>query len=230
LPCLHCTVEKERAETHTLQAIHLHTDRFPEASDLALSAFHDHDVVPVITALAPRVDNLLESRKAILELDTVNQLFELVVTDMAVYANCILSLDEVRGVHETVCELTMRGKNKQPGTVEIKPSDCNPASILERGQAIENRLPASLIMTAHDFAFRLVIHDDMMFLLGAKPFLTDRAAIDLDPVILTDMITELRQPVIDPYSSLPDPLLDLATRAESGIGKHFLQTLTHMRQ
>jgi hypothetical protein len=130
-------------------------------------------------------------------------------------------------MHEAVCKLAMRGKNHQAGAVEIKSSYGNPAAFLEGRQVIKHRRSALFIVATDDFTFRLVVHDDMVFLLAVEPFLTDRTTVDLDPVVLTNLVPKLRKPAIDADTACPDPLFDLATRAESGIRKHFLEAISH---
>ncbi len=126
-------------------------------------------------------------------------------------------------MHETVCQLAAAGEDQQSFGVEIEPPDVDPAPAADARQLIEHAGPAFRIVTGDDLPFLLVVDHHSR---GARgEFQVDRLAVHPHAILRADALPDMGRLAIDAHPSGDDPVLQLAPRAEAGLGQHFVQLL-----
>src|SRR3569832_1014249 len=208
-------------EAHALPQAHGHALRFPHAPHLALAAFAQHHEVPVIGALAARVDQRIEVRGAVIELLALAQALEYRVLDLSQYTHRVFAFDLAGGMHLSIGELAVVGEQQQAQRVEVEATHGDPASA-DAWQAIEYGRPSFRIGLTAYLAGGFVIHEHARPRLFHRRRRSDDAAIDAHDVAVRDTGAELRGRVVDGDASGAYPFFDAATRTHTGTRQPFL--------
>src|SRR3569832_1005875 len=199
---------------------------YPHSPHLAVAAFAQHHVVPVIGALAARVDQRIEVRGAVIELHALAQALEYRVLDLTQYTHRVFAFDLAGGMHQTIGELAVVGEQQQAQRVEVEATHGDPASA-DAWQAIEYGRPSFRIGLTAYLAGGFVIHEHARPRLFHRRRRSDDAAIDAHDVAVRDTGAELRGRVVDGDASGAYPFFDAATRTHTGTRQPFLSTSSH---
>src|SRR5262249_52691538 len=135
----------------------------------------------------------------------------------------VFTLHAVAGMHHAVGELPRGCQHEQSSGIEVEAPHGEPFAASYPRQPVENAGPAARIVTADDFSLGLVVEQDpgrASFCPGA-----DRSAVDLDAVAEAHARADQSSGAIHRYAACAYPILDLATRAEPGLGERLLQFL-----
>ncbi|MBV6412431.1 MAG: hypothetical protein OMOMHJEC_00203 [Xanthomonadales bacterium] len=214
--------EFDDAVAHAFQSADLGADRFPQSPHLALAAFADEDLEPLVAAFAAERLDLLEVRWAIFQFDARPQSLQGLVGDLAVHAHQVLAFDLARRMHQPVREFAVGGEQQQAGGVEVKPADHDPARPLEPRQAVEHGRATFGIDGRGDLALGLVVTEH------PRPLVSDRAHHELAPVqahrlAVAQGRADGRRTTVDLDLATQHALLDHSPRAEPGLGEQLLQ-------
>ncbi|KGD51083.1 hypothetical protein DP43_5061 [Burkholderia pseudomallei] len=203
------------------QAAHHQADRLEHPPHLAVAPFGKRDVIPVIRAFAAAVANAQEIRRAVVELDAVQQLLTRRLGQLADDAHRVLALDAIARMHEAVREIARRRQHQQAFGVEVEAADREPFRGLHRRQPIEHGRAALRIRVAHDLARRLVIQQHARRL--ARQLALDRLAVDPHLIGRHDPLADVRRLAVHRHPAGNDELFHLAARAHAGFREHLVQ-------
>ncbi len=173
---------------------------------------------------ARRFLDIGEARRTVLQHHPGLQPLDHLVVDLAAHTYRVFPVHFVRGVHQTIGQLTVSGEQQQPRRVDIEPAYIDPAALLGTWQAIEHRRAAFGVVAGADLAVGLVVDQHTPHHLAGF-FALEQAAIDRDGVMGIDTLAECGNRAIDLDAALDDPLFDVATRRDAQTGKDFLQLL-----
>ena len=124
-------------------------------------------------------------------------------------------------MHQLVGQLTRVGEQQQAFGVQVKTTDRHPLAVVQARQTTEHRGATLRIIVCDDFARGLVIGQDAGS--GRRNAYLDRATGDLDAVAKGDALTDVSHLVVHLDAAVFDHLLDVAARADTGLGQHLLQ-------
>lgn len=217
-----------QAEAHPDQAGDLQAQGFEQAPHLAVAAFLENDVVPVVGPLPAAVLDALDQRRPVLELDAALECGRLLRGDAAEDAHGVLALDLVARVHEVVGEFAGSSEQQQAAGVEIQPPDGHPAGVAQEGQALEHVRPALGVVAADDLALGLVVdqHPRRARRVHAQ---AHALAVHLDAVVGADTRPQGRGLAVDPHPAGEDQRLHVAARADAGLGEQFVELVGDFR-
>jgi hypothetical protein len=176
--------QEDRPEADPLQASDLGADGIPEPADFAIAPFHDRDRVPGVSAGRFTDDQVREPRRSILELNPLEQRFQLLVADLTANPAEIFPIDLAGWVHHSVGKLAIGGQQQQAGRIEVEASDRDPAPLVGPRQAIEDRTAALRIAAGRDLALGLVVDQGLGRGFGRDDLETP--PLEEDPVSLLD--------------------------------------------
>jgi len=115
-------------------------------------------------------------------------------------------------VHQPIRQLSIRRKKEQSGTIDVQPSDSDPATVPEVRKALEHCRTSLRVGATDDLAFRFVVGDDAprLTVTESEP---QQLTAEMNSVSWAYAITERSDPAVDPNAALPYPFLDLTPRA-----------------
>jgi hypothetical protein len=182
---------RDASVAHAQQARHGEADRLEQAAHLAVAAFLDDDLVPVVRAVlvAAGVLDLLDLRRAVVELDAALQRLDLLVGEPSEHAHRVLALDLVARMHHPVRELAGVREEQQALGVVVEAAHRDPAAVLDRRQHAEHRGALLGIVARHELAGRLVIDEHARLRLGEADL--HRLAVDADLVARADLLPDV---------------------------------------
>ncbi len=163
--------------------------RLDQAAHLAVAAFLQHDVIPMIGALSAAVLECLDLGRAVLELDARQQRLLLFRRERADDPHRILALDLVTRVHHLVRELAGIGEQQQALGVEVEAPDRDPLAVADVGQLLEHGGPPFGIVARDDLARGLVVHENARARLGKANL--HELAVDAHFVTGSDLLTHV---------------------------------------
>ncbi len=170
-PRMQAPPQGHRPEPHPDQPADGDALRFPKPAHLAVAAFPQNHVIPVVGSFAACLPDLVETRQSILQQHPLPQPLQHLRRNLAQHPRRVFPFDLGRRVHQAVGQFAVVGHQEQALGVEIEPTDRDPAAIAQRGQVLEDRGPAFRIVAAGYLADRLVIGQH-------SPPLPERAHLD----------------------------------------------------
>ncbi|CAB3788196.1 hypothetical protein LMG28614_02640 [Paraburkholderia ultramafica] len=207
--------------TRADQAADHQAGRFEHTAHFAVTPFGERDVIPVIGAFAAAVADAQEVRRAVVQLDAMQQLLTHAFGQLADHPHRILTLDAVTRVHEAVRQIARRGQHQQTFRVEIEAADREPLGGFHRRQLVEHRRTAFRVGVADDFAGRFVIQEYARRLVGELAL--DRLAVDADLVGRHDALADVSRLAVHRHAAGDDQFFHVAARTHARFGQHLVQ-------
>src|SRR5690625_32558 len=194
----------------------------PEAPHFAVAAFADGDAEPTVAAAFADQFDRVETRRAVVQVDAGFQLLEGFVRHFAVYAAQVFALDAGAGVHQRVGQVAVGGQQQQARGVHVQATDGHPAAAADPRQLLEHGGAALGVLARDQLAFRLDVdeHVGVLARLGGDH---ERMLVQGHAIAGTDAGSDFGHRAVDADFAVGDALLEHATRALAGVGKHLVQ-------
>src|SRR3989344_5855035 len=205
--------QRDIAVAHADETADLRAHRFPHAPHLTVAAFLENDVIPAVGALAAGVDDGVEVRRPVVQQHALPQLHQHGFAHLAENAHGVLAFDFARGMHQTIGQFAVGGKEQQPGGAEVETTDGNPAATAQHRKFVEHGRAALGIRARTNFTRGFVIDQHEALLYHVED--ANRAPIEKDTVGGSDALTERSELTVYRDAALADPLLDGPARAAS---------------
>ena len=198
-------------------------DRLEEPPHDAVPALAQHHTVPAVRPSAATAFQGLHAALAVLEVDPVLQAGLLLGRDLASRPHRVLSIELETRVSEAIGEVTRGGEEEQSAGIEVETTDVEPAAAPSRRQIVKNTGAPRRIIAAHDLAVGFVI-DQHPRQLGAP--VAQFPPVEAHPIVRSDAGSERSRRAVHGEAAGADPVLHVASRAESERRQHLLQPLS----
>ena len=144
LPALHARRHRDRAVARADQAADREAERLEQAPHLAVAAFLQHDVIPVVALPSPPPSSTFSHlRRTVLELDAGRAAPAAARrVERAHHAHRVFALDLVARMHHPVGELARVREQQQALGVEVEAADRDPLAVADVRQLLEHRRAA----------------------------------------------------------------------------------------
>ncbi len=214
-------LQREGAVGGTDKAADLEAEMLEDAADLAILAFAQPHLDPAVAAGAPLQIGVDSAVANALDLDAVDQVFQLRLADLAEDAGAVAALDAGGGQLELALELAVRGEQQQPLRVHVQPADRHHPRQAFR-QPVVDRGAALGVMLGGEQAAGLVVAEQ-----AGRGGRCDRLAVDRDAVQRSEQSRRLLDRLAgDRDPAILDHPLDLAARGYPSAGEQFSDALT----
>ena len=199
----------DRTKTHTNQATHGQADGFKHTTHLAVTSFGNHHTQPTVRTFATQMLNDGEAGQTIFQLNTIFQLMQLCIGDLAQHAHGVFTLVAVTRVHHAVGNITRSGQDQQTFGIKIQSPYRQPFAFSGKRQAVKHGRTAFRIAVADDFARRFVINHDTRY--GwCEFFALQQFAVNTDLIVIANTLPNMCGHAVDRYAAGDNQFLHIA--------------------